>query len=117
MKLVQKIMAGGLLAMIAVGSVAGEGKGMKGQKPAFSDFDLDGNGVMTEQEFNEGHAKRMSKMAEEGRKMKCADSCPGFAGIDTDKDGGISEAEFAAHQADHMHKHKHKHGEKNKQEQ
>jgi len=115
MNIQKKILAGSLLAFIAVNVAAGEGgAGMKGKMPAFSDFDLDGDGVMTEQEFGEGHAKRMSEMAAEGRKMKCAENCPGFTGIDTNEDGGISEAEFAAHQAEHMHKHK-QHGKQEQQ--
>ena len=108
MKVLKKITLASLLVMVAFGTaVAGEGKGMKGKMPTFSDFDLDGDGVITEQEFNEGHAKKMNEMAAEGRKMKCAESCPGFAGIDTDKNGGISNEEFSAHQTEHMHKHKH----------
>jgi len=115
MNIQKKILAGSLVAFIAANVAAGEGgAGMKGKMPAFSDFDLDGDGVMTEQEFNEGHAKRMTEMAEQGREMKGAESCPGFAGIDTDKDGGISEEEFAAHQAEHMQKHK-QHGKQEQQ--
>ena len=115
MKFQKIILAGSLLALVAANVAAGEGgAGKKGKMPTFSDFDLDGNGVITEQEFNEGHAKKMSEMAAEGRQMKGAESCPGFAGIDGNEDGGISEEEFAAHQAEHMQKQKHQHG--NKQE-
>ena len=79
----------------------GHGKGMKGKMPAFSDFDLDGDGVIIETEFNEGHAKRMSEMAAEGRQMKHVGDAPGFSGIDINGDGGISEQEFSDHQAAH----------------
>lgn len=86
----------------------GKGKGMKGKNmPAFADFDLNADGKIVEKEFNEGHAKRMSEMAAEGRDMKHANQCPGFSGIDSNGDGEISEDEFAAHQADH-HKQMHK---------
>ena len=74
---------------------------MKGQMPTFSDFDLDGDGKILEQEFDEGHAKRMSEMAAEGHQMKHAGDAPGFSGIDTNTEGEISEEEFAAHQAEH----------------
>ena len=83
------------------GKGEGHGKGMKGKMPAFSDFDLDGDGVMTETEFNEGHAKRMSEMASEGRQMNHVGDAPGFSGIDSNGDGGISEQEFSDHQAAH----------------
>ncbi len=107
MNIQKKVLAGSLLAFIVVNlAVAEDGAGMKGKMPTFSDFDLDGDGVVTEQEFSEGHAKRAAEMAEQGRKMKGAESCPGFVGIDTDKDGGISAEEFAAHQAEHMQKNK-----------
>ena len=42
--------------------------------------------------------------------MKGARHAPVFSDIDTDSDGGISEQEFAAHQAEHhaqMKKHRH----------
>jgi len=90
---------------------AGKEAGMKGNMPSFSDFDLDGDGKIVEQEFNETHAKRMSEMAAEGRKMKHVGDAPGFAGIDTNDDGEISEQEFASHQAEHhkqMHQGNHK---------
>lgn len=87
----------------------GKGMGMGGNMPAFADFDLDGNSMISEQEFSEGHAMRMSEMAAEGRKMQhmCDESA--FAKIDTDADGAVSESEFAAHQADHHRKMKQEH--------
>lgn len=86
------------------GKGAGHGKGMKGNMPVFSDFDLDGDGVIIESEFNEGHAKKMSEMAASGHKMKHAGDAPGFSGIDTNGDGEISEQEFSDHQAEHHQK-------------
>lgn len=91
----------------------GQGKGMKGEMPSFSDFDLDGDGVISESEFNEGHAKHMSKMAAEGHQMKHAGEAPGFSGIDTNGDGEISEQEFADHQAEHRKQMKERHGQHN----
>ena len=82
-------------------------EGMQSKMPAFSDFDVDGDGQIVESEFNQGHAKRMSEMAAAGHQMKHAGDAPGFSGIDTNADGAISEDEFAAHQAVHhqqMHK-------------
>ena len=83
------------------GSGSGKGEGTKQNMPAFSDFDLDGNGVIAEAEFNEGHAKRMSEMAAAGHQMKHAEDAPGFKGIDSDGNGEISKDEFSAHQAEH----------------
>ena len=89
------------------GSGCCEGKGMKRNMPAFADFDLDGDGAISESELNQGRAKRMSEMAAEGRQMKHASEAPLFSDIDSDGNGGISEQEFAAHQAEH-HKKMHK---------
>lgn len=94
------------------GAGKGHGKGMgrEGNMPAFSDFDLDADGVIVEAEFNKAHAERMSEMAAKGHKMKHAGEAPGFSGIDSDGDGEISEQEFSAHQAAHhqqMHENKH----------
>jgi hypothetical protein len=87
--------------------------GTKGNKPAFSEFDLDGNGSVDETEFNQAHAERMSKMAAEGRQMKQVGDAPGFSGIDSNGDDLISTDEFDAHQAEH---HKQKHADTNASE-
>lgn len=107
MKIVRNIFAGAMLVMFAMSVAAGEGEKMKGNMPAFSDFDLDGDGMIVEQEFAEGHAKRFSERAAEGHELKNAGKCK-FADIDTDSDGGITEEEFSAHKAKHMNKGKHK---------
>ena len=88
--------------------------GKKGNMPSFSDFDLDGDGIIKEPEFNEAHAGRFSEMAAEGHKMKHAADAPGFSGIDSNDDGEISNDEFSAHQLEH---HKKKHGGKSTAEQ
>jgi Ca2+-binding EF-hand superfamily protein len=87
-----------------------KGKGMKGKMPSFSDFDLDGDGVITQSEFNEGHAKHMNKMAAQGNQMKHMDECPGFSGIDTNGDGEISAQEFSDHQTGHHKQMQERHG-------
>jgi len=70
--------------------------------PAFSDFDHDGDGFVSEEEFNSTRAARHEAMAKEGRPMKGMASAPSFADVDTDGDGKLTEAELtAAHQA-HM---------------
>ena len=100
----------GLLSVLTVGFLSmsvqaqqGMGQGMKGGRnmPTFSDFDANGDGKVSEQEFNEFHAERMSKMAAEGRQMKHVGDMPAFSDIDTDGDGFINEQELTAHQAEH----------------
>lgn len=69
--------------------------------PAFTDFDLDGDGKIVSEEFYEARAERIAKHAKEGRKMKGLANAPAFEDIDTDDDGSVSAEEFAAHQAEH----------------
>lgn len=66
--------------------------------PAFADFDRNADGKITEQEFNDSRAARMKERAEEGRMMRGMADAHTFAYIDTDHDGAVSPAEFAAHQ-------------------
>jgi len=75
---------------------------MPHQPPAFSDFDQDGDGFVSPDEFNATRAARHAAMANEGRPMKGMATAPSFEDIDSDGDGKLSEAELsAAHQA-HM---------------
>lgn len=76
-------------------------KGMGMNMPVFADCDLNGDGTITEDEFNKARSERIAKRAKEGRQMKNLANAPSFDDIDTDDDGGISPAEFDAHQAEH----------------
>lgn len=75
------------------------GKGMGRNRPAFSEYDLNGDGKITEKEFNEARSKRISERAQQGYQMRNLGSAPSFADIDANGDGEISVEEFAAHQS------------------
>ena len=75
------------------------GRDMGRNKPAFSEFDLDGDGKVTEKEFNEARASRISERAKQGYSMRNIASAPPFSNIDTNGDGAISEEEFTQHQS------------------
>jgi hypothetical protein len=75
---------------------------MPHQPPAFSDFDHDGDGFVSEDEFNATRAARHEAMAKEGRPMRGMASAPSFADVDTDDDGKLTEAELTAAQHAHM---------------
>jgi Ca2+-binding EF-hand superfamily protein len=66
--------------------------------PSYSDFDSDGNGKITQEEFENTQQKRMSEKAESGKMMKNAQNAPAFKDIDTNNDGNIDATEFAQHQ-------------------
>jgi len=74
----------------------------KHSPPPFTDFDQDGDGFVSEDEFNSTRAARMAAMAEAGKPMKGAATAPAFSDLDTDGDGQLNEAELTAGQQAHM---------------
>lgn len=72
---------------------------------AFADYDANGDGAISEQEFNETRAKRMAARAEEGRPMRGLANAPSFADFDTNGDGKLSPEELATGQQMQMQKH------------
>lgn len=75
--------------------------GGPGPMPAFADFDLNKDGRITEDEFNEARAARIADRAQKGYPMRGLQNAASFADIDTNRDGTLSPAEFATHQAAH----------------
>ena len=61
-------------------------------------FDLNGDGSITEPEFHAARSRRITSRLQEGRQMRNLNAGE-FADIDTNRDGRITPAEFAAHQA------------------
>ena len=74
---------------------------MKHEPPAFTEFDQDGDGFVSEAEFNAARAARHEAMAKEGRPMKGMATAPSFADVDSDGDGKLTEAELTAAQQAH----------------
>ncbi len=66
--------------------------------PAFSDYDLNGDGELTREEFLAGRTERIQERALQGGQMRNLANMPAFEDLDTDGDGRISAEEFAAHQ-------------------
>ena len=86
---------------MGMGPGGGAGPGMGRNMPAFSDYDLNGDGKIVEDEFNEARGKRISERAQQGYPMRNIGNAPAFTDIDTNGDGAISAEEFAAHQSQH----------------
>ena len=85
-----------IVALMVTGLLAvGQGNMM----PSYSDFDTDGNGKVTQEEFQNTQQKRMTQRAQEGRMMRNAGNAPVFSDIDTNGDGNIDKNEFQTHQA------------------
>jgi Ca2+-binding EF-hand superfamily protein len=75
----------------------GRGRNM----PSFSDFDLNGDGVLLKEEFYDARAKRMYDRAEQGFALRNADKAPAFESVDTNGDGKVDAKEFEYHQQQH----------------
>jgi hypothetical protein len=102
---VKRTVSLGLLGIVVGGFLAinvQAGQGSQGGPPPFSDFDLDGNGFVSEEEFNTVRGQRMAAKAAEGKQMKGAATAPAFADIDKDGDGQLSPDELSAAQKAHM---------------
>jgi len=78
--------------------------------PAFSDFDTNGDGFVSEEEFNSFRDSRMAARAEAGKPMKGAAKAPVFGDLDTDGDGMLSEAELTAAQETYRQAKRERHG-------
>jgi Ca2+-binding EF-hand superfamily protein len=86
-------------ALIAFNVQAGE-ESQRG--PAkFAEFDVDGNGFISEDEFNTLRGQRMAAKAAEGKKMRGAATAPAFTDVDADGDGQVNPEELAVAQTAH----------------
>lgn len=84
--------------MVLLGSFAqAEDLPARGPIP-FTTYDADGNGAVTEAEFNAIRAERMEDRAEAGRPMRGLANAPSFAEFDQNADGKLTPAELAAGQ-------------------
>jgi hypothetical protein len=79
----------------------GMGRGMGWQAPAFAEFDLDGNGVLTEAEFYQARGQRIAERSQQGYAMRGLANAPEFSAIDRNGDGQVDATEFASAQAQH----------------
>ena len=90
-----------IIAIVMLPFVAKAESQQRHSPPAFSDFDTNGDGFISEEEFNTFRAARMATMAEAGKPMKGAATAPAFSDLDTDGDGKLNEAELVAGQKAH----------------
>lgn len=69
--------------------------------PAFQAFDLNGDGVLRQEEFQQARAMRIRERSEQGYLMRNLQNAPAFSEIDSNGDGVVTPAEFDAAQAQH----------------
>ncbi|MCW8889155.1 MAG: EF-hand domain-containing protein [Sedimenticola sp.] len=60
----------------------------------FGDFDLNGDGIVKPDEFDQVRAERQSSKAVQGYPMRNADTAPSFESFDSDGDGVLTPDEF-----------------------
>lgn len=86
-----------LIITLIVTSVLAVGQGRSMQ--SYADLDGDGNGKVTQEEFQSMQQARMAAKAEAGRMMRNAGNAPQFSDMDTNGDGNLDKGEFQTHQA------------------
>lgn len=75
------------------GPMAGGGRG-NGAMAGFADFDSNGDGVVTPDEFAQTRAARQAEKAAQGYPMRNAGSAPSFESFDANGDGRLTTEEF-----------------------
>ena len=91
-----------VLIAIAVLPVVARADSHAPAPPSFEQFDTDGDGFVSEAEFNQMRAERMAARAAEGRQMRGVASAPPFSDIDSNGDGKLNAEEFTAGRDRHM---------------
>lgn len=76
----------------------GRGRNM----PSFTDFDIDNDGFISEQELIEARSMRISKRILQGYQMRNTANITVFEEIDKNSDGKISAEEFSEQQKQHQ---------------
>jgi Ca2+-binding EF-hand superfamily protein len=82
----------------ASGPDMGRGRGMLRNRPVFTEFDINADGLVTEEEFYTARNNRIKARMAQGYRMRNLPNAPTFTDLDTDGNGEISAAEYAAHQ-------------------
>lgn len=90
-------------AFLVASYVQARGYGMRPSPMTFSDMDTNNDRIITEKEFSAAQANRVTKMANEGRRMKNIAKRPTFKDFDKNSDGKINTDEFVQWQ-DEMYK-------------
>ena len=83
------------------GNGKGTGMGRKNNMPSFSEFDINGDGVILEEELYEARAVRISERVKQGYPMRNIANSSSFEEIDANGDQKVTSEEFAKFQVKH----------------
>jgi hypothetical protein len=87
------------LLALAVTPVPAADPDMPARGPVpFSSFDTDGNGQVSQEEFNRAHTERLQQRTQSENQYRYMGNAPDFGDIDSDADGGLSREELQAQQ-------------------
>lgn len=91
-------------AQMGLGAATPKSTGMPGalrMMPVFADFDGDGDGRVSQSEFDQTRAQRIAERSQQGYQMRNLANAPSFADLDTNGDGVLDQEEFTAGVAAH----------------
>jgi len=87
------------LLVLAVTPVAAADPDIPARGPLpFSGVDADGNGQVSQEEFNRAHTERLQQRSQSENQYRYMGNAPAFSDIDRNADGGLSRDEFQSHQ-------------------
>jgi hypothetical protein len=86
---------------IGPGRGPGAGRGMMRNMPSFSEFDRNGDGSISKQEFDQARANRVKERSQQGYPMRNLANAPTFKEMDLNGDGRITAREFSTAQSQH----------------
>lgn len=101
MNTLSKVLSLGLLALCATNTLQAVELPSRGPIP-FDVYDTDGNGFVSEAEFNATRTERIRQRAEEGMPMRNAGNAPMFSAFDSNGDGQLSREELSVGQRSQM---------------
>lgn len=88
-----------LISFVSAGAISAVSAELPTRGPIpFTSYDLDGNGFITEQEFNQLRSKRAAEKTVQGGAMKRVGNAPSFSAFDKDNDGQLTQQELATGQ-------------------
>ena len=87
------------LLALALAPVPAADPDMPARGPApFSSFDTDGNGQVSQEEFNRAHSERLQQRTQSEKPYRYTGNAPAFGDIDSNADVGLSREEIETHQ-------------------